>query len=996
MQSQTPLVSKIIQAGAGTGKTESLALEVIEVAKKLYTQKQELPQIVATTFTEQATVELRQRIIEVALKQKAEPWLQDFVRDIEHLQISTIHGVFAKILHRHGPLMGLDPEFGILKAEEERQVVRKCLRKLMTTNQDAHFIADQYGFEGAVSVLIQLMSHYHLHGINAKPLLNWEDLLKKDLDVILENLKIINAASLNGLTEALSKTLDLLKRIYSQISRLGADYEKIRNYFLQTLEGVRTPTIKTKGLELKDNIKVIFEMKKKWSDEAYDVVNNAKFEQVSKVLANLSKLLMEKVLNYKITNSRLSFSDLELLTRDLLSQHPNVQTQIQNFYDFWFIDEFQDTSPLQKQILYNLFKKPWNVYFVGDPQQSIYLFRGADKNVFEETKQKILIDQKGKLEELITNYRSSGDIIKFFNKIFSPLKAKEDPKNIDATKIYFHNKLVEANSIIAASVFHFLQEGFNYDGIGILVRTNKEANDIAQYLTSKGLPVYVHSSGGFYEKREVLDALYLLDFILDPHQDDVFCVLARSPWLNIPDQTLVDWGQELKKLPLKERPSFWKYAHQFENENIKILNEILSLKESKALSFVFETALSRFGFFEFSAIDDMGARREANLRKFLSDLRASEAKEGFNAFEFIFNAKKDADKLGEEKEAISFIEPQKINIMTIHKSKGLKFDCVVVAGCERAPRQNNNMLELSSDGSWAIQVLSENAEQKVSPLPLVYLKKIRFSHEALEFMRLFYVATTRAAERLVLVSEAEPHEQSWLAQLKDKLNYNSGVHDNCYEVKYFEEPIEIKRYELARGEVQDNVNWQKKFPIIYESTQKVEGRKPIASNVEEVINSQIYGTEFHKVFEVINKNPKIEYFEAAKIAKTKKIKMGIIEKLLQLNDIPLKEILSEGVSEMPFSFKHKDKVYSGRIDLWAKINNTVWLIDFKTGEDPHAERQLKFYAYALSQTGIKWEQIKAVIVYPLKAKSKKIDLGKYEELLIDFDSYFADHCLDQI
>src|SRR5689334_16856875 len=129
MPAPRTLITKIVQAGAGTGKTESLALEIIAAAKEFYSQKKVTPHFVATTFTDQATAELRERVALIA--EQHEPWLFDFVKDQERLTISTMHGVFAKLLHRYGAKLELDPEFTILTLEDEKKILNKVFRSIL-------------------------------------------------------------------------------------------------------------------------------------------------------------------------------------------------------------------------------------------------------------------------------------------------------------------------------------------------------------------------------------------------------------------------------------------------------------------------------------------------------------------------------------------------------------------------------------------------------------------------------------------------------------------------------------------------------------------------------------------------------------------------------------------------------------------------------------------------------------------------------------------------
>src|SRR5438105_732800 len=129
MQIPPTLVAKIVEAGAGTGKTENLAQEIISVAKLLYLRDSAMPRLVATTFTERATSELRQRVIQIVDGEIESPqWLKDFVQNPQCMQISTIHGVFARMLHRYGALLGLDPEFTVLSEDDEYLIIKKNIR----------------------------------------------------------------------------------------------------------------------------------------------------------------------------------------------------------------------------------------------------------------------------------------------------------------------------------------------------------------------------------------------------------------------------------------------------------------------------------------------------------------------------------------------------------------------------------------------------------------------------------------------------------------------------------------------------------------------------------------------------------------------------------------------------------------------------------------------------------------------------------------------------
>ncbi len=990
MQKSSIVVAKIVQAGAGTGKTESLAREIIFVARTLYAETGKIPRLIATTFTERATAELRERVIKVADDEVIRntslelAWLKDFVQDPERLQILTIHGVFSKILHGSGSLLGLDPEFKILKIDEEQALLKNALRSTISAFPDIGNILDQFGFEESLAIVERLFDHYRMFKDTAKPRAHWKEELDASLVELLKAAKIIAEDSGDDLPPKLLELTIILKNLWTSQAIQSGEYVSSRKNFLEALEGVRKQTPTKRGAHLKEPLGTVFEIRDKWQEHAFDPDVNLKFLEMAELWETLARKVFMEIQLVKKSQGLLSFSDLEFLTAELIEEFPQVKLKVSRFYDYWFVDEFQDTSPLQKKLIFSFLREPWNGYFVGDPQQSIYLFRGAALNVFEETKKEIAA-RAGEILKLETNYRSKPDLLKFMNLIFPPLEAVGEIEGKILTHIYLHGKNVSEGDLIQKQIQSWLSEGLEFQDIAILVRTNREAKNLAIELSGRKFPVFVHTTGGFYDKREVIDALCLLSFLVTPHDNQILITLLRSPWINIADPEIVRMAQgaKIKKI------SIWDFAAGDSQLKTLKLGRDLTLK--LPLSVLFEKLLIKLGFFEFCTIEDASGKREANLRKLVSSLRQAETKPGFSASRFIQRAWEEVDDEGDENEAPGFIQPKRINIMTIHKSKGLKFNAVILPKCGKSYSVKHQRLEFAPDGEWASQVMHSSSEEKVSPMAMVFLKAQRAEREVKEASRLFYVAVTRAARRLCLISEKEFGAQSWLAPLA--LNWEEGIHDSCYEVSHVGENLEP----MAAFESKDLglANAERSLPFktnLVEETEllSVESHDTFLSDLDfdhipNVLKSQQCGLALHYVFEELRRFQNVNLDELCIRAQDRfglkdEMNKSAIEQTLNILVPPMGELLKTGFTEWGFTFKNAGQYYSGRIDIWGEVDGKVWIVDYKSAlkitsqlkEKVHS--QLEFYALAVHKSGVPWNKINLAVLLPQSGQVEVLPL----------------------
>ena len=416
--------------------------------------------------------------------------------------------------------------------------------------------------------------------------------------------------------------------------------------------------------------------------------------------------IYEKYQNYLIDHNLVDFDDLLLLTYSILDREPELAFKISNRYQFIMVDEYQDTNSLQLQILKKLCSTHNNICVVGDDDQAIYGWRGADhRNILNFEK-----EFGAKVVILEYNYRSTPEILEKANRLISynknryqkRLKAvKESGPPVEVKK--FPTEREEANWI-AGEVTKLLNQGVDPSQIAILYRINALSRSLEEGLRNYRIPYKLVGGITFYEREEIKDLISYLRLIANPDDDYSFLRIVNKPKRGIGKVTLAKLeearrergdspslfrfieGESLSFLPPKPRESlkeFVEIIRELQNYPLHLLPD--RLEELVKFSSYYPTEEKRLNVEEFYGM--MREREGVSLTQFLNEL----------------SLESDQD----------FITDGQINIMTIHASKGLEFDHLFVIG-------------------W---------EEPFFPLESSDLEEER---------RLAYVAITRAKRRLVL------------------------------------------------------------------------------------------------------------------------------------------------------------------------------------------------------------------------------------------------------
>jgi ATP-dependent helicase/nuclease subunit A len=955
----------VIRAGAGAGKTRGLVEKVAEVFR-LYKAVGEVPRIVVTTFTRKSTQELKERLIFKACEEEDAELLR-FVSDPSKLHISTIHGLLNVFMRQVGHLAGLDAGFQLVSEAEGFHLARIALRETILANSDGMRWLEIYGFERVLGMCRR-----------------YEVLRREQTALRPATLEDIQAASADHIESWRQKVLNMAATVLEECDdKKLSEYAQTVNGFALNWKGSsieleaipRKPARSAKRPELDvwhdliDSVIPDFkeEMRKEcWNQELWPSMAQAWTD-----FAPFAEDFVAGILRLKESQARFELSDLELKSMEMLRSHPHLGVIFSDGWDFWMIDEYQDTSPLQVAVLEALIgDKP--TYYVGDPQQSIYLFRGAEVRVFTEAEKKIG-GKGGTLRQLRRNYRSKPDLLLFINDFFKslgsdfePMEPKEPVAAVDRTSVKFLRAVdyeQELNAVVVR-IQELMADGAGLEDICILGRTHSTLMDVSKRLREYGFPTHVHSARGFNLRREVLDAQALWKFLVNPHDNLNLTVLLRSPWFFVKDAQLMEW--------MANKPfSLWSKLQALEvPESVQRLRDAQQQLSQLGLARTFEETLISAAFLDLSLINDPAGRKESNLWKLILRARSLEKEGGASALDFLSGGAGDPLDVTEG-DATSAQEPNSINLMTIHGSKGLEFEHVIIPRMGERPQTSKTAPLDANEGVFFFPVAGGEDEQGESafvPSPLDYMKVIdQRERELTEFNRWLYVALTRAKSTLTL-SWSKIDRNSWASGSDWFLREAGQVETENYRfeiVDKFDQPTGYLGSAKEAGDVRELWRAPDRQTEERHSVTDLVTVKTHKIKSEDLIKgwqARALGTRIHRALEALKYGEDIP--EDSKLA---------AEFVLGIIDPPMRHLIQEGSVEWGFQVQTPAGVIEGQIDLWAKHDGKIYIVDYKSGSNRFKEaafEQLSLYAWALRKFGHK-EPIELMVIYPLTQKFEK-------------------------
>lgn len=593
-------------------------------------------------------------------------------------------------------------------------------------------------------------------------------------------------------------------------------------------------------MDERDNPSLFFEMMKNRGIKGWDKVLsllNTLYEQrpaseyliksKQAVQGEEEKILMlfTKCLNRYSDKKRelhlCDYNDLEILAYEALMKHPEWQNILYAFdehTDHILVDEFQDTSPLQWKIIDKLTEewrsgigskrsagKAPTVFLVGDDKQSIYLFRGANASVFEESKQRLSewLKQDYCFEEAKENFRSLPEIIDFTNALFGRIMSPQQkalPDMSEAWRTRYapfeafrkgsgrvelillnseentkKNRIKEAAALakrIRSLAGNFeIYEGeikrkCTYADMAILLRQRTHLNVFENALRNEQIPFIAVKGIGFYDEPEAAILRELIAFVVDPLDDySLFCLL-RSPLFDISYDSLLNLITQKDSESGKKTPLFEKIQSSSEFSAISpVLLHWIDRAAAAPLSVFLEEALTETGSWKHY----WEKQRLANIKKFIKLVETSESS-GMSRLDIREKLIRARDEV-EPKANINTEEMNAVKIMTVHAAKGLQFPMVFLPSLDESVSPKSSAIVIHEDAGKICFAYEEDSNKRRTIAPFITKKE----KEAEEEKRLFYVAVTRAKDFLCMAGTYDPDKQD--KQPGGRLGYIAGCFD---------------------------------------------------------------------------------------------------------------------------------------------------------------------------------------------------------------------------
>jgi ATP-dependent helicase/nuclease subunit A len=791
--------SLLVEAGAGSGKTHEMAARMAAgVASGDYV----IARMAAVTFTRKAAAELRGRFqlaLEAELARSGgdadrQARIRHALANIERFFAGTIHAFCARLLRERPVEAGVSPGFGELDDVEERLVRRQSWRDFRA----------QARADGNADLL----------------LLDEAGIRPGDLDEAFERVCLhedVDFPAPDRTAPAVDAAWAALEDFWRHVDSSLPDpvpaetkcatqkkAVEFRRAWRFASRGTRTPALLA---ELLGSWNFSPDVTLKWWDrpgapggpiakkikarhETFrtDVVTPWLSAWRQYLYAPCVRVLMQAREHAAAERTRrnvLSFNDLLLLTARVLRERDDVRLALREKYQHIFVDEFQDTDPIQAEIMTLLTGDTGTLFVVGDPKQSIYRFRRADIDVYNEMRARLAGPKGEGVVTLTTNFRSVSPICAWANQVFvqtfppepttwqprfAPLVPRPGASDagpavrtltIDASVDGRDAVIDEEARRIARYITAEVAAGRRqYEHFLVLTRKKKALHAYAQALEALHVPIEVSGAGAFGESREVRELAALLAALADPQDGVALVGVLRGPLFGLGDPQLFAWRQAGGYIGLfSEVPEPVPAEAKPVADALETLRRWLRWTRLLPAAAALDRLLEDSGYLALAAASPGGVEA-GDLLHAVDRVRAA-VEAGFTLAEAAESLEDDSDE-SSEVESLP-LEPGRrgvVRLMNLHKAKGLEAPVVFLAdplggfaprvdvSIERASTACGYFRVTKKIGEFGSQVL---AEPEGWP-----------AHEAREKAyldaeagRLLYVAATRAKEALVIGRHAK-------------------------------------------------------------------------------------------------------------------------------------------------------------------------------------------------------------------------------------------------
>lgn len=981
----------IVSAGAGSGKTAVLSERVIQ---KLKTGTH-INELLILTFTKAAAAEMKERIRK---KIKKEPTLIEELNKIDSAYITTFDSYALSIVKKYHYLLGMGKNISIIndsivrlkKEEFLNEVFEEFYEKkdssflklmddfctkddaeikktILTINQKLDMIVhkDEY--------LKNYLDTYYTKQFIDKKIKEYEELLFRKIEIIMNDYHELEEYVED---DYFKKVQDSLEELF-----LSKNYKDIKQNIISLPNLPKNSEEEAKKIKerISASLKELTSLTE-WEDEEELINSIFSTKEYISAMIKVIQQFDQKLQNYKSKNNLYEFNDIAKMAISILESNIDVRKSIQFSLKEIMIDEYQDTSDLQ-DIFISLIENN-NVYMVGDIKQSIYRFRNANPNLFKE-KYDHYKDKNGGIKiDLNKNFRSREEVLSDINLIFDEIMNQKiggadyskSHRMIFGNLTYNEKGLLEHSNHLEILNYN-LDKNFEYKKEEVEIFTI--ASDIKEKIKNK---YQVFDK----DKEEVRDLKYSDIVILMDRSTNFLLYKKIFEYLNIPlsiykDESITD-SVDIKVIKNILHLILSKQINvDFEYSFVSVLRSYLfaendatifhycvekNYEESELMKKIREISyfdmtpkelileiIDKFKIYE-NIIKVGDIEKHLVVLDYLVDIADDLTKMGYTVYDFSTYL----DSITEKKYDITFAskkEDEGVKIMTIHKSKGLEYHICYYSGLYA----KFNISELKEHFVFDTEfgIIAPYIHQGIRSIFYKELLKNKYLEEEIsEKIRLFYVALTRAKEKMILITSLNLEQSNIITPVPDyfKLKYRSFLdilNSIIPKILEFIQPVELTKigltkdynfikttnYENLIEKTDEVLKVEEYHPMIEEIKEDHFSKKIHHLLSKEEIEKMEYGTKIHQIFEEINfLDPNftgLSKFEQSLVQKI--ISTGIFKSVIHI------------YQEYEFIYEKETTIYHGVIDLLLEYPNSFSIVDYKLKniEDEEYMKQLMGY-----------------------------------------------------
>lgn len=983
----------IVSAGAGSGKTAVLTQRVITNLKK----GMHINELLILTFTNNAAMEMKTRIKKAILEDEE---IKNEAKLTDSADITTFDAYVLSLVKKYHYLLNLDSDITLIDSsiikKKKKDFIEEIFDELFTQKNEKFikFVTD-FGTKNARQTKKTILNLDYSFDLITKK----EDYLnnyiesyynKNNLDNLFhqfENTLLKRVESIKNLLLNLSFEVDsdYYDKIYKTLEPLlkSSNYQEIRSNLDFKLSPLRNASDKAKYY--KEQISKIIKDLKSLTEFHEQVLKDdlIKTKEYAEVIIEILLKLTQKVNAYKFEYQVFEFNDISKFALEILDKNEDIRNELKNYYKEIMIDEYQDTSDVQEQFIKYIENN--NVYMVGDIKQSIYRFRNANPDIFKIKYDAYKEGNNGFKIDLNKNFRSRGEVLDSINQIFNHIM---DDNIGNANYIKEHQLIFGNNTFIEEGNNNYNNnlEIYNYLPDPNFTKEEMEAfiiaNDIKKKVTSNyevfdktlrpckysDFCILIDRTTAFDTYKKIFD---FLNVPINIYKDDNIMISDETSLIN----NIIKFIINIKNNKFNETSRFCfasiarSYLYQLDDQTIydtisqNKINESeiyeIAYNISKNLDSLSNEEIIKKIIYDYKFYDKMIIAGNLNYRSIILDNLINKFKELNKVNMTIYEVNDYLDSLINDEESIKIPallnKNDSVTITNIHKSKGLEYKICYFPSLHK----EFNLMDLNNRIIFNTKfgLIIPNYDNGFKSTFVNFLNKETYiKDEISERIRLFYVALTRAKEKMIMVTNLIQNDncttdENGIIDYLTRINYRSykDILESVYPYihKYIEN-IDLPEINIGYKYSQKNninIDTEDNHKIIVNEKEYIselineehysKSENKLITPTE--VSNMEYGTHMHYILENTDfKNPDYSLLTNEE--------QEIIQELL--NNQIMSNIKDANIyHEYEFIYENNKQIKTGIIDLMLEYPDHIDIIDYKlkNTNDPAYLKQLNGY-----------------------------------------------------